>query len=615
MHSPMDNINHYSKYFRMKMPGSIEQMLFLLLMGVIAGAISNEFIYAVKVHYFDSRILVLGASIGIMSISMPAFLAVILVKALNRRILLKHAFTSTSIISLFYAIIFLINAVAFAFLNNLTIAYLVLLVANAGIYGYWFVMGRVVIRKKSTAITSAVQPVLNVLLFLPFSIYLFGVNFPVNLTLVKLVLGMLVFLVAGYAFLYSVDKPAKKFLGVSGVEVFSSMLSYWLYNFSAEAHLISSTNATARSLEIRVLAVKSGNAYKAVFINPDIHFGPFANAGGSIATEYIGTKISKEFDAAPFILHSTVDLQDNPVSTAEVHSIANNVVEMLKSNTKFSRATGSVSFGKGKICRAIDIKIGDVRLLILSKAPYVTEDIKRDVGKKLEEYAKKLIGNKGKVILIDAHNTRFESAPKEELEGIRSTKSKYFKDYEKAIADALAKETNNSLKIGFASRRLFELIGKRKDIGNGYTSVCVVQNGHEKFCFIYFDANNMLPGFRKEIIEHIEEKFDMRAELCTTDTHAINLVSEDASNALGRYTKPNEIIPVLDLLIGSAIGNLDYAYYAFASRSIDNFKVWGPNASELIKKTSIEIRHRVLRIVPFLIIAAFIIAAWIISFA
>jgi Predicted membrane protein len=288
---------------------------------------------------------------------------------------------------------------------------------------------------------------------------------------------------------------------------------------------------------------------------------------------------------------------------------------MLKSNTKFSRATGSVSFGKGNICRAIDIKIGDVRLLLLSKAPYVTEDIKRDVGKRLEEYAKKLIGKKGKVILIDAHNTRFESAPKEELEGIRSTKSKYFKDYKKAIADALAKETNNSLKIGFASRRLFELIGKRKDIGNGYTSVCVVQNGHEKFCFVYFDANNMLPGFRKEIIEHIEEKFDMNAELCTTDTHAINLVSEDASNALGRYTKPNELIPVLDLLIGSAIGNLDYAYYAFASRSIDNFKVWGPNASELIKKTSIEIRHRVLRIVPFLIIAAFIIAAWIISFA
>ena len=77
----------------------------------------------------------------------------------------------------------------------------------------------------------------------------------------------------------------------------------------------------------------------------------------------------------------------------------------------------------------------------------------------------------------------------------------------------------------------------------------------------------------------------------------------------------SKLIPVLDLLIGSAIGNLDYAYYAFASRSIDNFKVWGPNASELIKKTSIEIRHRVLRIMPFLIIAAFIIAAWIISFA
>ncbi len=608
-----ESITRYSRYFRVVAPEAGTEIAILLLLGVVFGSVSITIDHLSSLRIFDYRLVVIGATIGILTISIPAFLTVLLVKAMNRRMLVKHAVLSTNFIVLFYGLAILLVSFVLLLAKNQAIAYTVLLLANAGIYGYWFVMGNVVIgiRKKNAAIASAIHPVLNVLFFLPFSVYLFGVHFPVNATLVKLFFGMLVFLVASYSFLYFVDRPAKRLLDASGVKLMSSMLSYWLYNFSSEAKAIGYSAASSRDLEASVLTIRNSKGYAAVFANTDIHFGPFANAGGSIAPAYLGNKIAKQFGAAPFVLHSTVSMQDNPVSSSEIYPLANRLLEAVGSSKKFVRARGSVSFGSSGRCTAIDIRIADSRLIVLSKAPYVTEDIERAVGKELKEFAQRLAGTEH-VVLVDAHNSRFETAPKSELEGIGKG-SKYIADYKKAIEQAVSKERNSVLKMGFSYRRLSELVGKRKDLGEGYSSVCVIGSDHNRFCLVYFDANNMLPKFREEVIKHINEKFNMKAELCTTDTHSINLISEDASNALGRYTKANDILPVLDLMIGSAIGSMDYSEAAYESVGISNFRVWGPNAAELIRRTGYEIRRTFKRVVPFIIIAAFVIAAWVLS--
>ncbi|MGC8675940.1 MAG: DUF2070 family protein [Candidatus Micrarchaeia archaeon] len=613
-----DSVTRYSKYFKIEAPSTIAQAAVLLLIGVAAGVLSIAIAHYGMPLLLDYRLLTIGAVIGIMSISMPALLTVLFIKAINWRMQLKHAMLSTTMIAMFYALAFVVVSVAFAASRSVAISYAILLASNAGIYGYWFVMGNVVmgIRKRGAALTSATQPVLDVLFFLPFSVYLLGVDFPLNITLLKLLIGMLIFLAAGYAFLYAVDRPTRKLLGSSGVKVMSSMLSYWLYNFSADTQLIGERAAVRRNAEVDVVAIKGkGNndgGYAAVFVNPDMHFGPFANAGGSVATEYMGSRIVKAYGAAPFVLHSTVNIEDNPVGSSQVFSMAKKIFPGSHIGAHFKPAMGSVSFGSQGKCRAIDIKLSDTRIILLSKAPYVTEDIARPVGMELKAFAERKLHN-GRVLLVDAHNSRFESAPKDELKGVNEG-SAYVEDYKKAIEKAIAGERNLKLEMGFAYRRLGDLVGKHKDIGNGYTSVCVMRYGSTRFCLVYFDANNMLPGFRKEVIEHIRDKFNMQAELCTTDTHSINLLSEDAGNALGRHTKPIEVIPALDLLIGYAMGNMERVQCAHNHYTIENFEVWGPNASERIEQTGKEIRNIVKRVTPFIIIAAFVIAAWLVSF-
>ncbi|MEM3781802.1 MAG: DUF2070 family protein [Candidatus Micrarchaeaceae archaeon] len=615
-----DNVTRYSKYFKINAPNSAAQAAVMLAIGLVAGALA-----IIATHYsgsLDSRLLVIGTSIGVMAISLPALLTVLFIKAANWRMQIKHALFSTNIIATFYGVFFIAAAVAFrlASTGGVVIAYAVLLLANAGIYGYWFIMGNVVIglRKGNAVLYSAVQPVLDVLLFVPFSTYLFGVNFPLNITLVKLVAGMAIFLAASYAFLYAVDRPPRKLLGESGVKIMSAMLSYWLYNISGDARLIGSNAAARRNAEIDIIRIKQasnkdkGN-YSAVLVNPDMHFGPFANAGGSVATVHIGTKIAKEYGAAPFVLHSTVDLRDNPVSASQVFRMSKEITAELNKSTGMHRATGSVSFGEYSVCKAIDIRLDDTRIFILTKAPHVTEDIARQVGMELKRFAKEKTKSRN-VIIVDAHNSRFESAQKDELRGVYEG-SIYAECYKKAIATAIEKEQNHRIRMGFAHKRLSELMGKRKDIGEGQTSVWVIEQGNEKkrFCIVYFDANNALPGFRQEVIAHIREKFNMEAEICTTDTHSINMLSEGAGTALGRYTTAKEAIPALDLLIGYAIGSIDDVYFAYSRIQLENFMVWGPNAYKLIEETSKEIRRTVKRVTPFIVLAAFVIAAWIIS--
>ncbi|MGC8628664.1 MAG: DUF2070 family protein [Candidatus Micrarchaeia archaeon] len=609
-----DDITKYSKYFKVNAPSSLVEFVLLLLIGIVSGSVAMLIVHYTMLKEFDYRILAIGMIIGMLSISLPAFLTVLLIKTLNKRMKLKHALLSTIFVVIYYVFAFLLIAFSFALLKSIAISYFILVLANAGIYGYWFIMSNVVIgiRKRSATFTSAIHPVLNILFFLPFSAYLLGVSFPVNATLLRLFIGMLVFLAASYAFLYAVDRPVVKFLDSSGVKVMSAMLGYWLYNLSTDARLIGYDAASSRPVNMQLISIKgkASQGVSAVFVNPDIHFGPFVNAGGGIATGYMSRQIAK-LEAAPFIIHTTVDLQDNPVSASEVYSMSKELMAQIKRQAEFKPVKGSVSFGKSRTCKVADIRLGDSRIFILSRAPHVTEDIQRSAGIVLKQFASRLCKTK-RIIMVDAHNSRFESAPKSELAEI-SLKSPYIADYKKAMEEAVSKEQISKLKLGFAYRRLVELLGKRKDLGEGYSSVCVIGNSHERFCLVYIDANNMLPGFREEVLRHIRDKFKMEAELCTTDTHSVNLLSEDAGTALGRYTTPKMLIPVLDLLIGSAIGSMDEATYAYSELTIPNFKVWGPNAGKLIEKTSKAIRKTFIKVVPFIIIAAFVIAAWIIS--
>ena len=92
----------------------------------------------------------------------------------------------------------------------------------------------------------------------------------------------------------------------------------------------------------------------------------------------------------------------------------------------------------------------------------------------------------------------------------------------------------------------------------------------------------------------------------------MNSIALSASNSLGRHTKLNEITPILDSLFDKAINNMAYVKFARGVVSFEGFKVWGKGSEALLNEVGMNIIWMGKRIVPFVIISAYVIAAWII---
>ncbi len=603
------DVTRFSRYFNIEAPGSAVQAALFVILGITTGITATIFTH---LHSGQSiySLLLTGTSIGVLLITVPSILTVVFTKAMKRRIKLKHAFFAVLAISMLYACFILIDAMIFALTGDYTLAYIILILSNALIYGYWFLINRVVMnQKRSQVVTAAFQPMINVLLFIPLGRYLFAINIGLGPALIKLWSGMLVFMAIGYAILYTMDRPAKKALRISGVDLITAMVNQWLYDITKETEVFSSTGVK-RDVKIKIIALRGRKELKAVFVSPDIHYGPFHEVGGGVATEQMGRKIEEQTGAVPFITHGAVSFPDNPVSTRQIHGlsaiVANYIRDMPESS--FSRVKGTILSGRDGPCAARGIIIGNSALLTLTKAPMVTEDIDNSVGAGLSRLASGLLGN---VLLIDAHNSRTESSNADELRGIYPG-SKYVPMYEKAIRRmAAAKGGSERLRFGAYAEKIGDRLNRR-DLGDGYTSVGVFQFGKKRFCMIYFDANNMLPSFREDVIRHVLEKFGADSEVYTTDTHSVNTIALPASNVLGRETKPGEMMPILDNMILQALGNVEEVSYAYSETTVKGFKVWGTGMDDILVKVGRDSIRAGKTKIPIIIAAGFIIAAWVI---
>ena len=347
------DVTRISRYFNMQAPGSLVQALLFIALGMFTGVVANMFTH---LHSSESLFVSFfsGMSIGIITITVPGILTVAFLKAMRKDMKLKHAFFAVLAISMLYSCALLIGSMFFALLHAYTVTYLILILSNAFIYGYWFLINRVVMdQKRSQIVTAAFQPVLNVLFFIPMGRYLLNASIPLEPSLLKLWSGMLVFMVIGYIILYIMDSPAKKALRISGVDIVTAMVNQWMYDITKDVEVFNGTGVK-RDVTTDLIVLRGKKGIKAVFANPDIHYGPFYEIGGGIATEYLGRKIEEATGAAPFIMHGAVSIEDNPVSTRQIYGLSSSIVQQLSSlhPSSFRNASGAVYSGSDKPCRA-----------------------------------------------------------------------------------------------------------------------------------------------------------------------------------------------------------------------------------------------------------------------
>ncbi|MGD0729267.1 MAG: DUF2070 family protein [Candidatus Micrarchaeaceae archaeon] len=596
--------------FSIGLPRTTVLFVLLFVMSVVMGIASVALLNHNAINTKFSSILLNGTITGILVIMLPTLLTIIIVKSVKRYVDMKYIFFISIIGTISYSIFILLGSIVFILTNAYATATAIILVGDASIFAWWFFADKMVLgQKKKAFILALIQPTLNILLYIPSSHSLLAFNTSLNVLLIKLYAGIFIFLVVCYAIIYLVDRPYNKNFGFHSFDAFSQMLQNWLFdvNISAPFGFKAGTPADIQTDTI-IFRTQKGSI-KSIFFAPDIHYGPAGTLAGSDFPYLLERYSSIKYNAPTFIMHCAVDMDHNPISSTQF----NQLKEALDNGVKEARHSGQSSYtfmrSSYKDSKIALMGFGSVSLVTLTRAPKVTEDVSLETALLFQELLESKFGPS---IIIDAHNSRYETAPKEELDGVKFN-SIAAKEYVKAIR-ALAKPNHKTkkLRMGIASSEIYLKLNQPIDIAKGNMNVAIFGFNGFKYAMVQFNSNNALPTMRNAMVKHIKSKYGIEAELYTTDTHAVNSLEYNAGNVLGRHTKYTALIKFVDQNIEEALSNMEYVTAQHSRVEMKKFKVWGTNAMENILTVAKSIYGVTRILVPLIIVMGFIIAAWVI---
>jgi putative membrane protein len=138
--------------------------------------------------------------------------------------------------------------------------------------------------------------------------------------------------------------------------------------------------------------------------------------------------------------------------------------------------------------------------------------------------------------------------------------------------------------MGCANDPIPEL-GKRSGVGQSGVKVMVMEVGGQKTAYIILDANNMVIGFRDEILKAVTESGVDFAEVMTTDTHYVNNLS-GGHNPLGTRDRDVIITKVVECT-QKAINDLEPVMAGARMLKLSKINTLGPtHSTELVTTIS-----------------------------
>ncbi|MGC8648753.1 MAG: DUF2070 family protein [Candidatus Micrarchaeia archaeon] len=601
-----DNLIKRVHLFSNSLPNLKRLIIFLTIYSIIIGLIISTITELRNLYLFS--VIVIGILTGLIIIFLPTILTTIAIKIIKKYIKTKYILT-IAIASTFIYSLFLVLASSFYYItNNYILASSIVLVGDASILALWLFVSKVMLgQKKKALLYSIVQPLINLFVYIGASNIIFTFSLPFWLLLIKLSTGIAIFAIVSYIIIYIIDKPIKNNLNFSGIDAFSEIVQNWLFDIDIK---ISNQKGYKNDIYTHTIVIKNDeNKIKALFYIPEIHYGPVGTIGGSHFPYLLQNYASKKYNTNVFIMHPTVNEDNNPLSSSELNILKNDLNKSIKEIKKVDYQKIEYYKGKYETAKVSLLKINNLNIATFTRAPKVTEDFSQDAEKIIREL---LTSKNSNLIMLDLHNSRYESASKIELDGIKSN-TKYIHEYIKAIKELKKVAYAQKLYFGSSSINIYNIVGRPIDLAPGPLNCTFIKIGNMKQILLVFNSNNMLPSFRNNIIKYVEGKYKIDTEVCTTDTHYVNSLQRTASNVLGRSININTLLPLIDKAVEKAIKDAESVHIYYKNSIIKNFNVWGPN----IKNKTMNIVSYVFSLakilIPIILVSSFIIAAWIIS--
>lgn len=377
-------------------------------------------------------------------------------------------------------------------------------------------------------------------------------------------------MMAIYSFILVIESPIRRNLGVGGLELLSLFIAQYSEGSKAMEKLFEDMGEPIDTL-VGVVSFKGKNGIKGLFISPCVHPGPVGTIGGG----NMPTSLAKSFDSFTMVSHGPSTHDFNPVSSQEICKIKNAVDNALN-DMEYSPVASPFVQVKSENAKLGAQFFGDNLLLLATFAPLGFDDIDFGVGLSVIKAAQGHIKAKN-VVLVDCHNS-FKGESGRVLPG----NPEVFQLLD--AVEKLEKSSQSELKMGCANDEISEL-SKKSGVGQSGVKVMILDVGGQKTAYILVDGNNMVQGFRAEILQAISETGVDCAEVMTTDTHFVNTLS-GGHNPLG--VKDKEIIIAKTVeCTKNALNDIEPVVAGTKLVKISNINTLGPtHATELVTTIS-----------------------------
>ncbi len=505
---------------------------------------------------------------GIILLGVPAILATFLTKPISELFGKNLTYNRSALISLLSLVVISIGSLAtglVAYITNTPYNYTGFALALSTVFALriLILLGISINSLPKVLIPASIQTVLSGILL----IYLIRdteVAF-------DLVVSSVIFASSAIVFVKYVDYPMVKSFGVSSFDFVQDFIGH-ITEGSQDMEDFFEKIGESIDAPVSVLAFRRGDGkLKAMIITPYVHPGPMGEIGGGNLPAVVASAFKNE--GTVFVPHGTAYHDFNLVTADESLKIIGAARRALDRMSYSELATRSFRAKVGNT-KILGQRFGDSVFLVSTQAPTSTEDIEFSVG--FTAMAEGRVAGARNATIIDAHNctepfaTAIEPGTRDSYNIIRAAANS---------SRHLLSLSDSPLKVGIAaSPPIWTRLEGMGDLG---IQVAVIEVDGQRTAYIVIDGNNMISGLRERIIEKLPVD---EAEVMTTDTHVVNIIS--GANYVGQKMNCDLLVETIRKLVDKAIADLEPVTAGMDIEIAEDVRVFGSHKIAKLASTA-----------------------------
>ncbi len=420
-------------------------------------------------------------------------------------------------------------------------------------------------------------------------VYLFSI--PVNEKWPMFLVGLITTLAVSHGYVYILDTYNKRRGEPGPITLLRAFLSLWLDGDPTPLEGVLMRSAETMNFSMEVLWFKTSSGASALLSLP-FHPGPLKNMGGSNITGILMRRNVMCF-------HGPSSHETDIVLGRDRDRIVEAIVNSYSPDKELLtvRASRMIEVKDGPVL-AKGFRIGDVVIISVTASPNSMEDLDPEIALEALKIARK--NGFSSCIIIDSHNSL--SGPPLDRETVKIHSLRAIANLTRQLSDEPLREAL----IGFSRCDL--PLKPHEGGGGGGVAVLAVKAGQYTQVLVLVDGNNMVSGFRDELVEELKTKLDVDSEIATTDTHEVTGLRPGRMgySPIGEV-KPDKVKSTILHCVERALKSLRRSSYTLETVVVKEVKVLGRSLQRIDKIVDENIKWG--KIFPYMAIAASIVAA------